>query len=204
MSSTMKIRFATEADCESILEIYAPYIMNTVITFEYQVPSIEKFRERIHTIQKNHPWLVCEIDRTIVGYAYASPFGEREAYQWSADLSVYLRPEYRRKNIGKALYWALMELLKLQGYRNVYGVVTQHNRGSELFHESLGFQSVGIFHDVGFKFDKWLSVQWYEFYLQEHTPSPVSPQPVQAIDITQRDTILKKAVQMISPETSLD
>lgn len=200
MLNDMTIRLATEADSEAILKIYAPYITDTVITFEYRVPTSAEFKERMAGIQRNYPWLVCEINDTVAGYAYASLFGEREAFKWSADLSVYIHPEFHRKDIGKALYFALTELLKLQGYYNVFAAVTQNNRGSERFHEALGFQSAGIFHNAGFKFDKWLSVQWYELKIQEHGPSPAEPKPINEIPAKEVKAIFKKAEQMIKTD----
>lgn len=91
MAQEQRIRLATLDDSEAILEIYAPYITGTAVTFEYQVPTLTEFRERMTTVQKSYPWLVCEIDKQIVGYAYASRFREREAYNWSVSLSIYLK-----------------------------------------------------------------------------------------------------------------
>lgn len=167
-----KIRLATEADSAQILEIYKPFIMDTVITFEYDVPSLVDFTKRINNIQKKYPWLVCEIDGNIVGYAYASPFHERAAYDWSVDFSIYINPKYHGKRIGKALYFALVEVLKLQGYCNAYALVTLPNVKSEGIHESFGFKSVGVCKKVGYKFGEWRDVKWFELELQKHSKVP--------------------------------
>jgi len=154
-----KIRLVTQEDSDAILKIYLPFITDTVVTFEYKVPTLTEFKERMADIQKNYPWLVCEINNRITGYAYASRFREREAYKWSVDFSVYVDPEYHGKGIGKALYFALSELLKLQGYYNAYAGVTLPNVKSEGLHESFGFKAVGVYHKVGYKFDRWHDVK---------------------------------------------
>lgn len=107
------IRLATIEDGAEILGIYKPFITDTTITFEYEVPSLEEFKDRMENIQSIYPWFVCEIDNKVVGYAYASKFNERAAYDWSVDFSIYISPEYQRRNIGKALYDALLKTLKI-------------------------------------------------------------------------------------------
>lgn len=193
-----KIRLATINDSDSILKIYAPFITDTVITFEYQVPTETEFRNRMAGIQKEYPWIVCEIDNCIVGYAYASRFHEREAYQWSADFSIYIHPEYHRKHIGKALYYALCELLKLQGFYNAYALVTMPNRNSESLHESFGFKTTGVCHNVGYKLGSWHDVKWYELNLNPQPDAPEKPISIGEIEnATEFKSILEKAKQMI-------
>ena len=156
-----KIRLATDDDSVPILEIYEPFIRDTIITFENEVPTITEFRKRISDIQKRYPWLVCEISGNIVGYAYASQFNDRAAYDWSTDFSIYINPEYQRKNIGKALYFCLSELLKLQGYCNAYAGVTLPNINSESLHQSFGFKSIGVYQNAGYKLGNWYDVKWF-------------------------------------------
>lgn len=199
MEVNKKIRLANEADSASILQIYAPFITDTVITFEYEVPSIEEFRKRISSVQKKYPWLVCEINGKIVGYAYASPFHERAAYDWSVDFSIYINPEYHGKKIGKALYFALLELLKMQGYYNAYALVTMPNIKSESIHESFGFRSVGICENVGYKFEKWRDVKWFELEIQKHPEVPMPPKVIDEIRNTpQFNRIIEQAEQMMT------
>ncbi len=143
-SMSKKIRQATEADAAHILAIYAPYIQKTAITFEYEVPSLAAFQARIRSITEMYPYLVCLIDQTIVGYAYAHKQMERAAYQWNAELSIYLDPTYVHQGIGKALYAALLAILTLQNVQNVYAGVTVPNHSSENLHTFFGFQPVGI------------------------------------------------------------
>lgn len=198
MLKTRNIRLATEGDSASILKIYAPYITDTVVTFEYQVPTEGEFKERIANIQKKYPWLVCEIDGSVVGYAYASRFREREAYKWSVGFSVYVDPGYHRKNIGKALYFALFQTLKLQGFYNAYAGVTIPNIKSEGLHESVGFKEIGIYQNVGYKFGSWHDVKWYSLKINEHSPSPGDPKFIGEISGTDEfKKIIEKAEQMI-------
>lgn len=198
MFTDTRIRLAAEADSASILQVYTPYITDTVITFESKVPTITEFNERMANIQRKYPWLVCEINNYIVGYAYASCYSEREAYDWSADFSIYLHPQYQRKNIGKALYFALIEILKLQGYYNAYAAVTIPNHKSEGLHESFGFKTIGVYQNIGYKFDRWHDVKWYGLNLKEHNQSPA---PIKSIDeigeTNEFKTIIEKAEQMI-------
>jgi phosphinothricin acetyltransferase len=198
MLRTKKIRLATKNDCGPILQIYAPFILDTTITFEYKVPTSTEFCERMANIQRKYPWLVCEINDVIAGYAYASRYREREAYDWSVDFSIYINPKYHRKNIGRALYFALFELVKLQGYYNAYAGVTLPNIKSESFHESFGFKPVGVYHNVGYKFDNWHDVKWYELEIREHIQSPAKPKSIDEISNTHEfKAIVEKAEQMI-------
>ncbi len=171
--SEIKIRFVTLEDAEAILAIYAEYIVNTGVTFEIEVPTIGQFRERIGRITEQFPWLVCEIDGEIAGYAYGSKHGERAAYRWSADLSVYINEKYHRRGIATALYKAIMELLRLQGYFTVYAGVSTPNEKSEAFHSAFGFRNLGEFKNVGYKLGLWRGVAWYERPLTEYVAEPV-------------------------------
>ena len=156
------IRIATEADVPAILAIYAPYVENTTITFEYDVPCRREFIQRFYTVTERFPWLVWEEDGRILGYAYAAPPYARAAYSWCAEPSVYLKPEAQGQGIGRKLYRALEEILKIQGFQVLYALVTQENSGSLAFHEKLGYRKQVLFPDCGFKFGRWLGVYWLE------------------------------------------
>ena len=119
------IRIAEERDIPAILEIYGPYVLNTTITFEYDVPTREEFTRRFRDITRQFPWLVYEEDGEILGYAYASAPYARAAYAWCAEPSVYLKPEARGRGIGRKLYAALEQILDCQGYQVLYALVTQ-------------------------------------------------------------------------------
>ncbi len=156
------IRFAKEADIPQILEIYGPYVLNTAISFEYTVPTLEEFTQRFREITRQFPWLVWEEEGRILGYAYGSlPFG-RAAYRWVAASSIYLSPAAQGKGGGRKLYAALEDLLQRQGYRKTYAIVTSDNPGSLRFHEKTGFRFVAEFSDCGIKFGRKYSVVWLE------------------------------------------
>lgn len=172
------IRFAKESDIPAILDIYGPYVLNTAISFEYNVPTLEEFTERFRGISAQFPWLVWEEDGTILGYAYGSlPFG-REAYRWCAASSIYLAPDAQGRGIGKKLYAALEDLLKAQGYRKLYAIITSDNPGSLQFHEKVGFRFLAEFPDCGVKFSKLYSVVWMEKVLNSSEISQNFPKPV--------------------------
>ena len=138
------IRLATTDDSDPILKIYAPYIENTSYTFETEVPTIDSFKERISHYQENWPWLVCEIGGVVAGYAYGSRHRERVAYQWSVECSVYVHDNYQRRGVARALYTALINILKLQGFRNLYAVINLPNDKSVSFHEKVYVSSCNI------------------------------------------------------------
>ena len=183
-------RFAAENDAEKILEIYKPYVENTTITFEYNVPTIEEFRERIRGILKDYPYIVCEYGNEIVGYAYAQRIWSRAAYQWDAELSIYTNEKYAGNGIGKKLYGILLEILKLQNVVNVYGLVTYPNKSSEKLHNYFGFKKVAFFENVGFKFGKWIGVTWFEKAINPYFENPESIKRISEIDESEIKKIL--------------
>lgn len=174
----LKIRPATPKDAAGILSIYAPFVKDTAVSFETVVPTIAEFEKRIETISESFPYLVCEMDQKIVGYAYASTHRERAAYQWSADLSVYIDPAYHRKRIATALYTALIELLKLQGFCTAFAGITMPNSASESFHRALGFREIGVFEHVGYKLGQWRDVKWMQLDLREDESAPSALFPI--------------------------
>ena len=172
---TPRIRMAKEADGAALLAVYLPY-METTITFEYTAPTQEEFAGRVRDTLRDYPYLLCEEEGRVLGYAYAHRLKSRAAYQWDAELSVYLSREAYGRGIGRALYGALMDLLERQGVRNVYGVITADNERSIRFHRSMGFTDAGVHHKTGFKNGSWLDVVWLEKRLGgEEPPVPVRP-----------------------------
>lgn len=169
-------------DAEALLSIYAPYVRETAITFEYEVPSVEEFRGRIAAVLKRYPYLVAVSDTlagtggTILGYAYAGAFVGRKAYEWSAELSIYVSQRRRKSGIGGRLYRALEASLKEMGILNLYACIGYPEREDEYltrnsvqFHEHLGFKLVGHFHQCGYKFNRWYDMVWMEKIIGEHT-----------------------------------
>lgn len=159
--SRVTVRFAEpERDAAAILRIYAPYIVETAVTFETEIPSEPEFEERVRGIAKQFPYLVVEIDGEIVGYAYAHRQAERAAYAWNAELSIYLAQAWRHKGLGMLLYALLIELLTMQGYVNLYAVITAENEASVAMHHKMGFREIGLHERTGFKFGCWHDVVW--------------------------------------------
>ncbi len=198
MRENKNIRLATPEDSEALLDIYAPFVKNTVITFEYEVPTMAEFSSRITNISRKYPWLVCEMGGQIVGYAYASKFSERAAYDWSVDASVYVHPDFHGKKIGTALYGCLFQLLRLQGFYNVYAVITGANQGSLDFHQSLGFRLEGLYPHVGYKFNQWQDVQWLALTIKDHREPPQKPRSIHDIKETPEfGEAVSKALEMI-------
>ena len=171
------IRPATENDIPEMLAIYGPYVENTTITFEYDVPCRREFTRRFLDITAQYPWLVWEEEGRILGYAYASAPYTRAAYRWCAEPSIYLLPEARGRGIGKKLYAVLEKILDDQGYQILYALITTENTDSILFHQKMGYFSRVDFPDCGYKFGRWLGVTWMEKRLkivQSPSAFPVS------------------------------
>ena len=182
----MKLRFAVPEDAKALLRIYAQYI-DTNITFEYVLPSEEEFAERICSFSQVYPYLVCEENGRIVGYAYAAAFGERAAYAWAAEVSIYLREDQRRQGIGRRLYAALEALLRAQHVQTLYACIAYPDgaddvhltKNSAQFHAHIGYRLVGEFSRCGYKFGTWYSMVWMEKHIGAHeaVPQPVLPFP---------------------------
>lgn len=171
----MKIRKATIDDAIRLLEIYDYYVKNTAITFEYDVPSLEEFKNRIGSTLKKYPYLVIEEGGFIQGYAYAGAFVGRAAYDYSCELTIYLDHNSKGCGYGRALYEALEHALKDMGILNLYACIGDPvvedeylTRNSEQFHQHLGFYKVGTFHKCGYKFNRWYNMIWMEKIIGEH------------------------------------
>ena len=159
------IRSVDLTDAQAVQAIYAPFVLDSAISFETVVPDVIEIRRRIEAQRERYPWLVLEADRAVVGYAYASAHRTRQAYQWSVDVSVYVDRAVHRRGIGRALYVALFDFLRRQRFVNAYAGITLPNPSSVGLHESLGFEPVGVYRRVGFKFDRWHDVVWLHLRL---------------------------------------
>ncbi len=175
------IRFASITDSSEILAIYAKYILETPITFEVEVPPHGEFEQRISSIMSIYPYLVYEVDNKIAGYAYASRYRDRAAFRYDVEVSVYFSEHCHGKGGAKALYLCLFEILKKQGYYNAYAAYTEPNIKSRRFHEKLGFEKIGTFHNVGYKFGKWHDVTWAGKQLIPHTIVPTPTRKISDI-----------------------
>ncbi len=183
---TAAIRAATEADAEALLAIYAPYVRDTAITFEYDVPSVADFTQRIRNTLTRHPYLVAHQDGNILGYAYASPFRTRAAYAWGVETSIYIAMERRGMGLGRLLHDALELALREAGVLNMNAAIAtaahedEHlTNASIAFHAHLGYRMVGTFEGCGYKFGRWYGMAWMEKHLGPHIPDPA---PVRSFD----------------------
>jgi phosphinothricin acetyltransferase len=157
-------------------------VEDTAISFEEAAPDAEEFLNRIGRITGQFPWLVCELDGRVEGYAYASPFHARAAYRWDTEGSIYLNGGSHSRGVGSGLYRCLMELLELQGYRNFYGCVTMPNEKSLGMHRALGFTEVGRFPQTGYKFGRWREIAWLWKRLGDESIHQRSPAPSLRLD----------------------
>lgn len=173
----MIVRLAEPQDVPGLLRIYAPYVRNTAITFEYEVPTPEEFSRRLAQIQEWYPYLVAEEDGQILGYSYASAFKTRAAYDWSVETTIYVDGSRKGKGIGRMLYTALEECLSLQNICNLCACIAYPNPASIAFHEAFGYRSAAHFHKSGYKAGRWYDMIWMEKELKPHLIPPASVIP---------------------------
>ena len=171
----MTVEKVTIKDAEELLQIYAPYVKETAISFEYEVPSVEEFAERIRHISSHYPYIKAVEDGNILGYAYAGSFKGRKAYDWSVETTIYVRPDCKRQGIGRRLYENLETALKSMGILNMNACIASPATEDEhltddsyQFHRQMGFALVGRFHKSGYKFDTWYDMIWMEKMIGEH------------------------------------
>ena len=180
----LTIRPAVPDDAPRLAAIYAPYVRETAISFEYDPPTAEEFRRRMEGTLARYPYLVAQSGERIVGYAYAGPFSARPAYDWSAEVSVYVERGCCRQGVGRALYQALEACLSRMGVNNLYACIAYPEtedeyltRNSADFHRRMGYRLAGIFHNCGCKFGRWYHMIWMEKPLAAHAPSPAPLRP---------------------------
>lgn len=172
----MTIRDARRSDVPAMLAIYAPFVEHTAVSFEYDVPTEAEFARRLEEHQAAFPWLVCEENGRVMGYAYAGRAFERAAYGWNAEISCYLAPELRGRGVGRRLYARIEEILTRLGYYKLFAVVTSANAPSVAFHRALGFRDAACFRNVGYKQGGWYDVLWLEKTLCDRPDPQCLPQ----------------------------
>ena len=179
MKNEVKIRIAHIEDAKPLLDISAHYVEKTAVTFEYEIPTLCEFENRIRSVQKKYPYLVAQVNEKIVGYTYVSPFKERPAYDWAVETSIYIAEDERRAGIGKMLYEALEKCMSEQHILNLNACISVPDGEDEhltydsvRFHEKMGYRMVGEFHKCGYKFDRWYNMVWMEKHLGEHKTNP--------------------------------
>ena len=177
----MLIRDASaERDAAACAAIYTPYVRDTPISLEEEPPTASEIAGRIETTTKTHPWLVAEDESGLTGYAYATRHRERACYRWAADVTVYVAPQSQRRGVGRALYEALFEALAHQGFRTACAGITLPNAASVGLHQALGFEPVGVYRKIGWKFGSWHDVGWWQLELAAgagDTPRERRPPP---------------------------
>lgn len=194
------IRVASAEDAEELLAIYAPYVENTAISFEYEVPSVEEFRKRIERTLKKYPYLVAVKGQEILGYAYTGAFVGRAAYDWAAETSIYVKETSRKTGVGKALYQALEGVSRAQNILNLNACIGYpevpdcHLNGNSVeFHSHMGYRMVGKFHNCGYKFGTWYHMVWMEKILGTH---PDSPEPVTGFSDLSAEVLQQAGIQI--------
>lgn len=178
--NNIQIRIASADDAKALLEIYTPYVEKTAITFEYDIPTLQEFENRINRTLKNYPYLVAEQNGELLGYAYTGPFVGRAAYGWSAEVSIYLKETKRKMGIGRRLYDALEQISKAQNILNLNACIgyteteDEHLTNNSMeFHAHMGYTLVGRFHNSGYKFGRWYDMIWMEKLIGEHSDNPL-------------------------------
>lgn len=159
------IRAALASDSARICDIYNHYVETTVVTFEEQPVSSDDMAQRILDVSAKLPWLVAEIDGTIAGYAYAAPWKSRASYRFSVETTIYLAPQSAGRGLGRELYGALLDELRMRRLHCAIGGVALPNPASVALHEKLGFSKVAEFKEVGWKLDRWVDVGYWELLL---------------------------------------
>jgi len=171
------IRVATTDDAGALAAIYAPYVIETAISFETEPPDAVEMAARVTRIGEAFPWLVYEAAGEVLGYAYGGPFKQRAAYRWSAETTVYVARDGHRRGVGRALYGRLLPILALQGFHYAYGGITVPNEASIGLHEACGFRPLGVFPEAGYKFGAWRDVGYWGLRLSSPEEAPAEPVP---------------------------
>lgn len=169
------LRLAMARDGRGLADIYAPYVRDTATSFEVEPPSPMEMRARVRRTRATLPWLVCEVDGKVAGFAYAGPYRSRPAYAWSVEVSAYVGLDWRGHGVGRALYTTLLGVLRLQGYVNAYAAITLPNAPSVALHRAFDFRQVGVFEAVGHKHGVWRDVSWWTLRLRRPPEQPVPP-----------------------------
>lgn len=174
----IRFRLAEEKDVTDIHAIYVPFVRDTHISFEYELPSKEEIGQRVKKTLQHYPWIVAVQNDQVIGYAYAGSFRYRTAYSWSAESSIYLSPKALGKGVGKKLYQRLLDLLKLQGFQTIYAGISLPNPISQRFHDRMGFQHLQVFQRIGFKEGRWHDVDFWQIVLEQKDENPSMPRPI--------------------------
>ena len=179
--SSVEYRIAGVDDAGAIADIYAPYVRDTIISFETEAPDAHEIAQRMARLGRNYPWLAASSGGRLVGYAYACENRSRLAYRWSVDAAIYLDAAAQGRGIGRALYQRMFDLLRAQGYVNAFAGISLPNSASVGLHEAMGFTLIGIHRQVGYKLGAWRDVGWWQLALREPPENP--PEPIEMVGL---------------------
>lgn len=189
MEGDYKLRIACVDDAQAILDIYAPYVKNTAITYEYTVPSLDEFRRRIQNTLQKYPYIVATVNDHIVGYAYTGAFHPRAAYAWDAETSIYVQSDFKGHGLGRRLYNAIEDISRAQNLVKLYAVIAYPDiddefltRNSIDFHAHLGYKPVAEFPKCAYKFNRWYNMIYMEKALCDLPAVPGEVIPFPALD----------------------
>jgi len=192
-----RIRLVELRDAPAVRGIYAPFVLAGNTSFESELPDVPGFEERFRKLAEQYPWLVFEAEGEVVGYAYASPHRARKAYQWSVEVSVYIKEGARHRGVGRAMYRCLFFLLHRQGYVNAYAGIALPNPGSVGLHQAMGFTPIGVFSRIGFKFGQWHDVQWMQLRLSDPQEPVSQPHPVKTVLDAEAESIFTQQAHAV-------
>lgn len=198
--NTAEIRMGEINDARRVLEIYTPYVTDTALTLTSKVPTLEQVVQTMIDIKKHYPYLICCIDGEVVGFAYAHRLNAYEAYNWNAELCIYIDPKHQGRGIATALYTALFQLLKLQGYCNLYAVITMPNKASVALHRHFGFKEMAVLTQSGFKLGRWHDIMWMSMRIPScHNPlEHGNPTPISKLNTNEITTILAMSTALLN------
>jgi len=176
---TCSVRSASPHDAADCVAIYRPYVENTVISWEIEVPSVDEMALRIASAQEAHEWLVLEQDDQVIGFAYGHGFNRQPSFQWSVETGIYVSGDHHRAGCGRKLYAEVLRRLAERGYRRAFAGITQPNEASNSFHRSFGFQDAGLYRRAEWKHGSWHDVAWMQLDLhgpadQGRPPGPIT------------------------------
>ena len=198
MAERIAIRFAVADDAAAIAALYAPFVEADATSFETEPPSAAEMRTRISETTLAYPWLVCECDGVIAGYAYASRHRSRTAYQWCVETSVYVHNDFRRSGVARGLYTSLLAVLSAQGFVNAYAAITLPNARSVALHEAVGFLPLGVYRGIGYKLGAWHDVGWWHLVITRHPESPETPKSIADVQASAEwDAMLSAGLSLV-------
>ena len=194
------IRIAQAEDAQAILDIYAPFVTDTAITFVSTLPSVEGIKKKMGDVKRAYPYLVCSVGERVVGFAYADRFKPHEAYKWNAELAIYVLPGFHGRGIATALYTALIQILKLQGFCNIYALITLPNEASIALHKHFGFKELAVHKADGYKMGAWRDVLWMLYRIEGAAENEVYRTPLRFSRMRDNEieTVLRMATALLS------